>query len=76
MGLSRPAKVAFFSFFLLVLILLALSISLVAVIDIRGITETQESATKTVGRGMYAIECPLLLSLIQLYVILSSYELC
>ena len=53
MGLSRPAKVAFFSFFLLVLILLALSISLVAVIDIRDITKKQESATKTVGGGMY-----------------------
>ena len=58
MGLTRPAKVAFFSFFLLVLILLALSISLVAVIDIRGIIEKQEPATKTVGVGMYGIECP------------------
>ena len=62
MGLTRPAKVVFFSFFLLVLILLALSISLVGVIDIRGITDKQESATKTVGRGMYvrmdAIRCP------------------
>ena len=59
MGLTRPAKVVFFSFFLLVLILLALSISLVAVIDVRDITEKQDSARKTVGGGMYVCHyCP------------------
>ena len=51
MGLTKPAKVVFFSFFLLVLILLALSISLVAVIDIRGVTKEKESAAKTVRGG-------------------------
>ena len=52
MGLTRSSKVAFFSFFLLVLILLALSITLVAVIDLRDVSKKQEPATKTVGGGM------------------------
>ena len=53
MGLTRIAKVAFISVFFLLLILLALSIAIVVVIDIRDITEKDEPAAKTVGRGTY-----------------------
>ena len=57
MGLTRTAKVAFISVFFLLLILLALSITIVVVIDIRDITEKDQPAAKTVGRGKYVHVC-------------------
>ena len=57
MRLTRTAKVAFISIFVLLLILLALSIAIVVVIDIRDITEKDEPAAKTVGGGMYVYVC-------------------
>ena len=53
MELTRTAKVAFSSIFFLFLILLALSIAVVVVIDVRDITDKQESTTKTIRGGMY-----------------------
>ena len=59
MGLTRTAKLAFISIFFSLAILLALSIILVAVIDLRGITEKQGNS---IGGGMcmYAIQCHLM----------------
>ena len=57
MRLTRTAKVAFISIFVLLLILLALSIAIVVVIDIRDITEKDDPAVKTVGGGMYVYVC-------------------
>ena len=57
MGLTRTAKFAFISIFFLLLIVLALSIAIMVVTDIRDITEKDEPAAKTVGGGMYVYVC-------------------